>query len=90
MARIPQQERERVHALVDQLAPRQLEAIRNLLEAMTPGREEDEEISAAEEAAVARSKEWFRENEGVPFDEVVADLGLSMEQIRAAARDSKA
>lgn len=90
MARIPQQERERAHALVDQLAPRQLEAIRNLLEAMTPGREEDEEISAAEEAAVARSKEWFRENEGVPFDEVVADLGLSMEQIRAAARDSKA
>ncbi|MCL4793146.1 MAG: hypothetical protein KJZ84_01220 [Bryobacteraceae bacterium] len=86
MARIPQQERERVHALVDQLAPRQLEAIRNLLEAMTPGREEDEEISAAEEAAVARSKEWFRENEGVPFDEVVADLGLSMEQIRAAAK----
>jgi hypothetical protein len=90
MARIPQQERERVHALVDQLAPRQLEAIRNLLEAMTPGLVEDEEISAAEEAAVARSKEWFRDNQGVPFDDVVAELGLSMEQIRAAAQDPDA
>lgn len=43
---------------------------------------EDEEISEEEEQAVARSKEWFRHNQGTSFEEVVADLGFTMEQIR--------
>lgn len=43
---------------------------------------EDEEISEEEEQAVARSKEWFQHNEGIPFDQVVAELGFIMEQIR--------
>jgi hypothetical protein len=44
--------------------------------------EEDEEISAEEAAAVDRSKEWFKHNEGIPFEQVVTDLGLIMGQIR--------
>ncbi len=79
-----QQDREHVHALIDRLAPPQMNAIRALLEVMVPGTAEDEEISAEEEAAVARSKEWFRQNEGIPLEDVVAELGLSMDQIRAA------
>lgn len=47
---------------------------------------DDEEISPEEEAAVARSKEWFEHNEGIPFEQVVSDLGFSMDQIRAKAR----
>lgn len=43
---------------------------------------EDEEISEGEERAVARSKEWFKHNEGIPFEQVVADCGFTMEQIR--------
>ena len=43
---------------------------------------EDEEISQEEEQAVARSKEWFKHNEGIPFEQVATDLGLTMEQIR--------
>ena len=31
---------------------------------------EDEEISEEEEQAVARSKEWFQRNEGIPFGQV--------------------
>lgn len=43
---------------------------------------EDEEISKEEEQAVARSKEWFKHHDGIPFDQVVAELGFTMEQIR--------
>ncbi len=43
---------------------------------------EDEEISEEEEQAVARSKEWFKHNEGTPFEQVVAELGFTMDQIR--------
>jgi hypothetical protein len=42
---------------------------------------EDEEISEQETQAVARSKEWFKHNQGIPFEEVVAELGFTMEQI---------
>jgi hypothetical protein len=48
-------------------------------------RAQHEEISPEEEAAVARSKDWFRHNEGIPFEQVVADLGFTMDQIRANA-----
>jgi hypothetical protein len=43
---------------------------------------EDEEISEEEEQAVARSKEWFKHNKGIPFEEVVAELGFTMDQVR--------
>lgn len=52
--------------------------------------EEDEEISEEEEQAVARSKEWFQHNEGIPFEQVVAELGFTMDQIRNAGKDSAA
>jgi hypothetical protein len=44
--------------------------------------EEDEEISAEEDAAVARSKEWFKHNEGTPFEQVVSELSFTMDQVR--------
>ena len=44
---------------------------------------DDEEISEAEEQAVARSKEWFKHNDGIPYEQVVADLGFTMGQIRS-------
>jgi hypothetical protein len=76
------QERRQAHALIDLLPPAKLGAVRSLLEVMVHDSEEDEEISAEEEAAVARSKEWFRHNEGIPFEQVVAECGLTMEEIR--------
>ena len=43
---------------------------------------DDEPVSEEEERAVAASKEWFKNNQGIPFEEVVADLGFTMDQIR--------
>ena len=81
----------KAHELIGQLDPGKLAAVVHLLEVMIHGDEEDEEISAEEEAAVARSKEWFKHNEGIPFEQVVSDLGFSMDQIRGnAAKDPAA
>ena len=44
---------------------------------------EDEAISEEEEQAVARSKEWFQHNEGIPFGQAATDLGLTIELIRS-------
>ncbi len=77
----------KAHELIGQLnsSPGKLAAVVHLLEVMVHDNEEDEEISAEEEAAVARSKEWFKHNEGIPFEQVVSDLGFTMDQIRANA-----
>jgi hypothetical protein len=82
--------RQHVHSLIDQLSATQLAAIESLLSVvLDPAAHslrnapiEDEEIGEEEEQAVARSKEWFEHNEGVPFPDVVAELGFSMDQIR--------
>ena len=71
--------------LLDRLEPGQLAAVVQLLETIVPRDEEDEAISVEEEATVARSKEWFRHHEGIPFEQIVAELGLTMDQIRDAA-----
>jgi hypothetical protein len=76
----------KAHELIGQLSPGKLAAVVHLLEVMVHDSEiEDEEISAGEEAAVVRSKEWYQRNEGIPFEQLVADLGFTMEQIRANA-----
>jgi hypothetical protein len=76
--------------MLDQLGPGQLDAVVRLLEVLTdpenvPIRKapiDDEPESAEEARAVAASKEWFKNHQGIPFEEVVADLGFTMEQIR--------
>lgn len=84
-------DKQRAHALLDRIPPDQMTAAVRFLEflllaptdrtlAITPV--EDEEIGEEEEQAVARSKEWFKHNAGVPFEEVVAGLGFTMDQIR--------
>jgi hypothetical protein len=87
------QERQQAHAYLDRLPPAQLSAVRSLLETMLPDPVsralanaplEDEEISEEEKQAVARSREWFKNNQGTSFEDVVAELGLSMDEIRNA------
>jgi hypothetical protein len=78
------------HQLLDQLAPGQFEAVVRLLEVMTDPETvsiantpiDDEPASEEEEHAVAASEEWFKHNPGIPFEEVVAELGFTMEQVR--------
>jgi len=78
-----------VERLLNQLAPEQLGAVERLLEVMLdPSPKtvadvtvEDETISDEEKQAVARSKDWFLHNEGIPFEQVVTEFGFTMEQI---------
>jgi hypothetical protein len=44
---------------------------------MLPKPTEDEEISAAENAAVAEADEWLKHNKPIPFEDVLGDLGLA-------------
>lgn len=83
-------DKEHAQQLLNHLAPDQIAAVVHVMEVMldplsrklADAPVEDEEISEEEEQAVARSKEWFKHNEGIPFEQVVADLGFTMEQIR--------
>jgi len=87
--------RQHVHELIDRLPPTQLPVVAGLLEAMLDSVShaivdapvEDEEISEEEEQAVARSKDWFQRNGGIPLEQVVAEMGFTMDQIRNASKD---
>jgi hypothetical protein len=80
-------DKQHAHALLDRLPADQMNAAVRFLEFLLL---EDEEISEEEEAAVARSKEWFQHNEGIPVEDLVADLGFSMDEIRKGSKDSAA
>ena len=73
------------HQMLDQFGPGQFEAVVHLLEVLTDSENvairhapiDDEPESEEEARAVAASKEWFRNHQGIPFEEVVADLGFN-------------
>jgi hypothetical protein len=76
--------RPHAHELIDKMPETQLSALVGLLETIVDSEFEDERISDEEAQAVARSKEWFKHNEGISFEDVVADCGLTMDQIRGS------
>ncbi|MGA2436462.1 MAG: hypothetical protein ABSG25_14400 [Bryobacteraceae bacterium] len=75
-------DKQQAHQLLDQLGPAQLDAIAKLLEVMI--RDDDEELNAEDRRAVAASREYFRQNPegGIPFEQVVAECGFTMDQVR--------
>jgi hypothetical protein len=85
----PQQERRQAHAYLDHLPDAQLAAVRGLLEAMIDpvsralanAPPEDEEISADEMRAIEEALEWSRHNPAIPFEQVLAELGFTMEEV---------
>ncbi len=80
--------RHHAHELIDRLPETQLSGLVEFLEALVnPAPREsvsidDEPVSEEEQRAVAASKEWFTTHSGIPFAEVAADLGLTIDQIR--------
>jgi hypothetical protein len=81
-----QQERQQAHALLDLLPAAKLGAVRSLLEVMIDD-DEDEELTDEDRRALRASDEYFRKGgQGLPFEQVVADLGFTMEQIRGAKK----
>ena len=90
-------DKQHAQELLNRLAPDQIAALAHLMEVMlepashsldhTPI--EDEQISEEEARAVERSREWFKNHDGIPFERVVADLGFTMDQIRDRGPDEE-
>jgi len=83
--------KEHAHELIDRLPPSQLTAVVGLLEAMldpvsraiAQAPLDDEPVTEEEREALARSEAWFekRGGKGIPTEEVLADFGLTMEDL---------
>jgi hypothetical protein len=76
-------DRQQAHQLLDQLGPAKFDAIAKLLEVMIR-EEDDEEPTAEDRRAVAASRDYFRQDPegGIPFEQVVAGCGFTMDQVR--------
>jgi hypothetical protein len=71
----------KAHELLGQLGPGKLEAVVQLLEVMI--HDDEDELTEADRRAVAASREYFRQgNQGLSFEQVAAECGFSMDQIR--------
>jgi hypothetical protein len=79
-------DRQHAHQLLDELGPGQIAAVVQLLKVMVD--REDHELTEEDRRAVAASREYFRQGgEGLSFEQVVADLGFTMDQIRGHKAD---
>ena len=77
------QERQQVHALLERLPAEKLNAIRSLLEVMVD--DDDDELSEEDRRAVTASRDYFEKGgEGISLEQVVADLGFTMDQVRGS------
>jgi hypothetical protein len=83
-------ERQQAHAYLDRLTPRQLVAVRNLLEAMlgplsrgvADATEEDELIGADEARTVADARVWLKNNDAIPHRELLAEFDLTPDDFK--------
>jgi hypothetical protein len=79
--------RQQAHSLIDRMATSQVSAFVGLMETMLDpvalaianAPYDDEEISEEETLAVAASKEWLKNNKGIPNEEILAEFGLTTE-----------
>ena len=76
-----------VHALIDQLEPVQLTAIETLLQSLVDPLSrklalapiDDEPFTEEDRQSVAEAEEWLKRNKPIRLEEVLADVGLTME-----------
>ncbi len=86
---ITQQQKQHAHGMIERLAPEKLSVVVGLLEvlldpldrALATAEIDDEPVTDEELRDIEASREWFRHNEGIPFEKVVTDLGFTMEEI---------
>ena len=89
MESTPQHDLQQAHAYLDHLPAAQLSAVRGLLESMldpfdralATAEFDDEFVTEEERRDIEASIEWFKHNEGIPFEQVVAELGFTMEEV---------
>ena len=81
--------KEHAHQLIERLAPSQVSAaigmLQNLLDPVTRALAnapvDDEPVTAEEEKALAEAREWLKHNKGIPHEQVLAELGVTQEEI---------
>jgi len=82
-------DKERAHELIERLAPGQVPAAIGMLEglldpvsrAIANAPIDDEPVTKEEEKALAESREWLKHNKGIPHEQVLAELGVTQEEI---------
>jgi hypothetical protein len=87
------QQRQFAHAFLDRLPPDQLSAVHGLLESMLSPLDrklaqapiDDEPLTPDEVAAIQTGIVSLEQNGGVPMEDVLADLGLTMDDLRKIA-----
>jgi len=83
------EERQQAHTLLDMLPQEKLAAVRSLLEvlveplsrSLASAPVEEEEITPETAAALDASREWLKHNAGIPHEEVLAELGITQEEV---------
>ena len=81
--------KEHAHQLIERLAPSQVPAAIGMLEslldpvsrAIANAPIDDEPVTKEEEKALAESREWLKQNKGIPHEQVLAELGVTQEEI---------
>jgi hypothetical protein len=83
--------KEHARELIERLSADQLTAVVGLLEAMLDPVSraialaplDDEPETEQERRAVAEAKKWFQNHPGIPFEEVLAEFGLTVADLRS-------
>ncbi len=81
--------KEHAHKLIERLAPNQVAAVVGLIEAMldpvssaiAQAPVDDETVTPEEEKALAEAREWLKEHQPIPHEQVLAELGITQEEI---------
>jgi hypothetical protein len=82
-------EKQQAHQLLEQLDAGQLAAVVHLLHVMTDpvaraiahAPVDEEPLTGEEIQALDESREWLKHNEGIPHEQVLAELGITQEEI---------
>ena len=81
-------DRQQAHHLLDQLDTGQFAAVTRLLEVMVCSDRVQEPLTEEERLAGASSRDWFDRNpEGIDLETIVAECGLTMDDIRKRASE---
>jgi hypothetical protein len=81
--------KQHAHELIDRMAPGQVSVAVRLFEimldpvsrAIANAPFDDEPVTAAEAKSLAEANEWLKFNKAIPHEQVLAELGITQEEI---------
>jgi hypothetical protein len=80
-------DKQRAHQLLEQPGPGQVAAVLQLLETMAARHDEGDTLSPAERKAIAEADAWLQQNEPIAHQDVLAELGLTMDDWEKMAEE---